>query len=208
MNEWIDLSVRVKKNNLNFPGDPPLEIAKVKNLTEDGFNLHQFSINMHVGTHIDFKSHMSAKEETVEFEQFMGKANVIRPVIVNGVVSTDDLIEKYRNLTYQERIVLLDLKHADKFNTKAYYDYITFEPKIHNFLMENNIYLLGSDLPTFAYFKENDYRMHKELLKSGIYLLENLTNLTKLSSHIYLLALPLNIEGVDGSLVRAIAKKL
>ncbi|MGD9760824.1 MAG: cyclase family protein [Candidatus Izemoplasmatales bacterium] len=208
MSEWIDLTVKIKKNNLVFPGDPTLEITKIKNLTEDGYNLNQLNLNMHIGTHIDFKNHMFAKEEPVEFEQFMGKANVIRPLVIEGVVSTQDLAEKYCELRYQERILILDLKHSQKFNTKSYYDYITFDPKLFTFLKDNNISLLGADLPTFAYFKESDYRMHKDLLKSGIYLLENLTNLDKLSNHIYLLALPLSFESIDGSLVRAIAKNI
>ena len=208
MSEWIDLTVKIKKNNLVFPGDPPLEITKVKNLTEDGYNLNQLYLNMHIGTHLDFKNHMFAKDEPVEFEQFMGKANVIRPLVIEGVVSTQDLAEKYQELRYQERILILDLNHSQKYNTKAYYDYITFEPKFFTFLKDNNITLLGADLPTFAYFKESDFRMHKDLLKSGIHLLENLTNLNSLNNHIYLLALPLSFESIDGSLVRAIAKNL
>ncbi|MFA7076074.1 MAG: cyclase family protein [Candidatus Izemoplasmatales bacterium] len=208
MSEWIDLSVRIKKGNLVFPGDQPLEITKVKNTIDDGYNLNQLNLNMHIGTHIDFKNHLYSKEEDVDFENFMGKANVIKPMIIDGIVSTEDLEEKYQESKYQEKILLLDLSHAHKFNSKSYYEYVTFEPKIFKFLKENSIYLLGADLPTFAYFKETDLRMHKDLLKNGIYLLENLTNLDKLNNHVYLLSLPLKIEGVEASLVRAIAKNI
>ncbi|MDD4069546.1 MAG: cyclase family protein, partial [Candidatus Izemoplasmatales bacterium] len=134
MSEWIDLSVKIKKANLVYPGDEPLELKKVKSLSEDGFNLHQLNINMHLGTHIDFKNHVSTKENDIIFEDFLGKANVIRPEILNNVISTEDVEDKYLNLTYQERILILDLHHYYKFNTKSYYECPKFEPSIFRFL--------------------------------------------------------------------------
>ncbi|MDT8337461.1 MAG: cyclase family protein, partial [Candidatus Izemoplasmatales bacterium] len=176
--------------------------------TEDGYNLHQLYLNMHIGTHIDFKNHVYAKEEEINFEKFMGKANVIKPNIVQGVILTSDLENKYHQQKYKERILLLDLNHGNKFNTKAYYEHAIFEPSIYNFLKENNITLLGADIPNFSYHHELDLKMHKDLLKSGIHLLENLTNIDKLNDHVYILALPLNIESIEASLVRAIAKNI
>ena len=208
MSEWIDLSVKIKKANLVYPGDEPLELKKVKSLSEDGFNLHQLNINMHLGTHIDFKNHVSTKENDIIFEDFLGKANVIRPEILNNVISTEDVEDKYLNLTYQERILILDLHHYYKFNTKSYYECPKFEPSIFRFLKDNNINVLGADIPDFSYFNDHELKMHKDLLKSDIYLIENLTNLSQLTSHIYLVALPLEIEGVEASLVRAIAKNI
>lgn len=208
MIEWIDLTVKITKSNLVFPGDEPLEITKVKNITEDGYNLNQLYLNMHIGTHLDFKNHVYAKEEEINFENFMGKANVIRPNLVQGIVKTADLEHEYQQLKYKEKILLLDFNHSQKFNTKAYYDHPIFEQSIYNFLKDYNITLLGADIPNFSYYHELDLKMHKDLLKSGIHLLENLTNLDKLNSHVYLLALPLNIETIEASLVRAIAKNI
>jgi len=208
MNEWIDLTVNVKKSNLVFPGDDNLEIKKVKNLTDDGYNLNELTLNMHIGTHIDFKSHVYAKEEELNFQDFMGKANIIRPKVIDRIISTKDIVEKYDNLYYKEKILILDLKHHPLFNSSKYYDVPRFEMSILTFLKDNNITLLGADLPTFIYKDETDLKMHKDLLKNKIHLLENLTNLDELGGHIYLLALPLNIEGMEASLVRAIAKNI
>lgn len=208
MNEWIDLTVNVKKSNLVFPGDDNLEIKKVKNLTDDGYNLNELTLNMHIGTHIDFKSHVYAKEEELNFQDFMGKANIIRPKVIDRIISTKDIVEKYDNLYYKEKILILDLKHHPLFNSSKYYDCPKFEPSILTFLKDNNITLLGADLPTFVYKEEADLKMHKDLLKNKIHLLENLTNLDEVGGHIYLLALPLNIEGMEASLVRAIAKNI
>ena len=70
MSDWIDLTVLIKKTNLTFPGDEQLEITKVKSLSEDGYNLNQLYLNMHLGTHIDFKNHVSVKEEEIDFNDF------------------------------------------------------------------------------------------------------------------------------------------
>jgi kynurenine formamidase len=208
MSDWIDLTVLIKKTNLTFPGDDKFEITKVKSLSEDGYNLNQLYLNMHLGTHIDFKNHVSVKEEEIDFNDFLGKANVIRPKIIDMMVSTDDLRNKYEELLYKESILLLDLRNAQKFNTKAYYEPIYFEPSIYAFLREYNIKLLGADIPTFMYKNENDLKMHRECLKNGIRLIENLTNLHQLTSHIYFLGLPLAIEGIEASLIRAVAKNI
>jgi kynurenine formamidase len=208
MSDWIDLTVLIKKTNLTFPGDEQLEITKVKSLSEDGYNLNQLYLNMHLGTHIDFKNHVSVKEEEIDFNDFLGKANVIRPKIIDSIVSTDDLRNKYEELLYKERILILDLHNAQKFNTKAYFEPIYFEPSIYSFLREYNISLFGADIPTFMYKNENDLKMHRECLKNGIRLIENLTNLHQLTSHVYFLGLPLSIDGIEASLIRAVAKNI
>ena len=131
-----------------------------------------------------------SKKKRLTSTIFLGKANVIRPKIIDSIVSTDDLRSKYEELLYKEKILLLDLHNAQKFNTKAYFEPIYFEPSIYSFLREYNISLLGADIPTFMYKNENDLKMHRECLKNGIRLIENLTNLHQLTSHIYFLGLP------------------
>lgn len=208
MNEWIDLSVRIDQNTNVYPGDEKLEVRKTKNLTADGYNLNQLNLNMHIGTHIDFRSHVSAKDDEINFNDFMGKANVIKPRVIDNIVSTQDLAEKYLKQKYQEKIIILNLNHGYKFNSKSYFDQPLFEPNLFSFLKENNILILAADIPSFNYINESNLRMHCELLKAGMYLIENLTNLDELSNHVYFIALPLNINSIEASMVRAIAKNL
>lgn len=208
MSEWIDLTVKIKTDNLVFPGDDKLRISRVRKVEDDGYNLSTITMNMHIGTHIDFKNHMYAKPDSPEFSDFMGKANVIRPKIVDNLIITQSIESQYFQQRFQERILLLNLDHYKKFNTIEYYNQPKFEPSIYNFLRNNKIKLLGADLPNFVYLDEKNFKMHKDLLKSEIYLLENLTNMNKLTNHIYLIALPLDFEDVEASLVRAVAKNM
>ena len=208
MSEWIDLSIKIKLDNLVYPGDEKPKIQKLNTVEIDGFNLSSIKMNMHIGTHIDFKNHVTNKPDSPDFTNFMGKANLVRPKIVDNVISTISIESQYFLQKYQEKILLLDLNHGRKFNTKDYYTQPKFEPSIFNFLRNNNIKLLGADLPTFAYQDEKNLKMHKDLLKSDVYLLENLTNLGKLTEHVYLIALPIDLENIEASLVRAVAKNM
>ncbi len=210
MKEWIDLTIEISEDYLVYPGDENFEMKQTKTIGNDGFNLFQLHMNMHIGTHIDFKSHVLGfhTQEEVKFENFMGKGNLIKPTIINNVVSTKDLENQYNNLKNQEKILFLDLNHAPKANTKEYYDYIVFEPTIYNFLHDHNISVLGADIPNFSYLDEKNLEMHKELLGGNIFLIENLTNLHLLNQHFYFIGLPLNIKNVEASIIRAIAKNL
>lgn len=210
MNEWIDLSQTVSEDYLVFPGDEKLEIKQVKNIKDDGYNLSQLNMNMHIGTHIDFRSHVLElkNHEKIDFENFLGKGNVIRPAIINHIVSTKDLETKYNKLRNREKILFLDLNHTSQINTAKYYEQVVFEPMIFDFLTKNNISILGADIPNFSYVNEKNLRMHKDLLGEKIHLIENLTNLHLLNQHFYFIGLPLKIKNVEASMIRAIAKNL
>ena len=210
MSEWVDLTVEVGKNYLVFPGDPKLQEELIKSNANDGFNLKQYSLNMHIGTHVDFKNHVLhlKSKEVVDFNDFFGKGNKICPKINDNVVSTSDIIAQYEALRYQEKILFLDLKHSKKFNSTEYFNYPVFEPDFFKFLVNYNIKILGADIPSFNYKDEKALRMHKDLLGRGLYPIENLTNLDKISEHFYFLGLPLKINDLDASMIRAIAKSI
>lgn len=210
MSEWVDLTVEIGKHYLAFPGDPKLEEELLKTNQDDGFNLKQYSINMHVGTHVDFKNHVLnlKSKEKIDFNDFLGKGNKISPQIIKNVVSTSDIIAQYEALRYQEKILFLDLNHSKKFNTPEYFTYPVFEPEFFKFLVNYNIKILGADIPSFNYKDEKALRMHKDLLGRSLYPIENLTNLDQLSEHFYFLGLPLKINDLDASMIRAIAKSI
>jgi len=70
--------------------------------------------------------------------------------------------------------------------------------------------LLGLDTPSVASLKEGDFRelqaVHRALLNAEIVIVEALANLAELSvQEVFFIALPLKIQGGDGSPVRAVA---
>ena len=205
MSEWIDLSVRINDLTLAYPGDDPLKIEWVKSFKNDGFNLSKISTTMHEGTHIDFKKHLGF-EDRVTFDQFIGPANVIFLKAVHNIIKTSDILHAYQILEKKEDILIISTGHETKFNHKSYFDFPKFDNDILDFLSNNNIRLFGGDLPSFEYADEVNLQMHKDLLSRDIYIIENLKNLNKLTSHIDFIALPLSIDSLEASMVRAIGK--
>ncbi|MFP4478438.1 MAG: cyclase family protein [Candidatus Izemoplasmatales bacterium] len=208
MGEWKDISIQINENTLPFPGDEPLKIDWVKSLNRDGYNLSILSLNMHVGTHIDYKKHVLNEEDFISFDQFIGKANVIFIEAKDHVIRTKDIKLAYQYIENKENILIISTNHEKELNKKSYFKYPKFEKSIFQFLLDNNINLLGGDLPSFEYDEGQMLTMHKDLLSHNIYLIENLRGLNQLSSHIDFMAIPLPIDGLEASMVRALAKNL
>jgi len=208
MEEWMDISLIINEKTLPFPGDDSLKVDWVKSFNQDGYNLSVPSLNMHIGTHIDYKKHVLDVEDNISFNQFMGKANVIFVEPRNNIIRTNDIIHAFQYIENKENILIINLNHEEKLNQNDYFEYPKFEKSISKFLINNGIKLFGADLPSFEYSKGSMLDMHKDLLSNDIYLIENLCHLNRLRSHIDFLAIPLPIEGLEASMVRALAKNL
>lgn len=208
MSQWIDLSLQLNEATLPYPGDETLKIKWKKTLDEDGYNLSYVSSTMHLGTHIDFKSHVLNVENDHDIQTFIGNANVLFIEPKNNLIKTSDLRLAYQYIEHKEKMLLLCLDRQSLVNTSDYYHQPKFERSIFGFLKENDIHLLGADMASFEYLEEEYLDMHQDCLSHNIFLLENVMHMDKLSSHIELIVLPLPIAGLEASLVRPIARNI
>jgi arylformamidase len=93
-------------------------------------------------------------------------------------------------------------KPADQFPTQFVYP----SPELADFMAEHGIVLFGSDAPSMDDMASKTLPGHKALRRHRIAILEGLL-LTDVPDGTYeLIALPLKIEGGDGSPVRAILR--
>ncbi|XFA99677.1 cyclase family protein [Candidatus Izemoplasma sp. B36] len=206
MNKWIDLTLLVDDSLWTFPGDTPLVKVNEKTVRENGYNLKRIDTNMHIGTHLDMPKHVYDIDEgveTIDINKLIDKAIVIRPKIVDNIIDTKDIIKHY---VKDYKIVILDLNWSQYINSEKYYKHPKFDREILQFLLDNKVEVLGMDLPSIAYNNETFLDMHKDVLKENIIIIENLTNLKKLNKFVDFIALPLKIKGLDGSLIRCVAK--
>lgn len=206
MEKWIDLSLSLDEDYLPYPGDDKIIIEKIKSIEFDEFSMHKIITGMHLGTHIDAKNHIFPDEEGVEsldIQRLIGEALVIRPVVKQGVILTDSIAKEYET---GYKILLLDFAHGAKVNTVDYYDQPKFQDSILEFLIEQKIEVIGFNLPSPVYEEGELLEMHRDLLGNDIYIVENLCNLDQLKRHVDFVALPLKITGLDGSMIRAVAR--
>ncbi|MCK4552204.1 MAG: cyclase family protein [Tenericutes bacterium] len=208
MNKWIDLTILIDEETVLYPGDTPFTVVDEKKFNVDGYNMKRLYTNMHVGTHLDVKKHVFDVEEGIEaidINKLIGKALVIRPSIDNLIVNSDDIIKNYIE---GYTIIILDLGWSKFLNTDKYYNHPKFDKKIVPFLRKKGIEIIGIDIPSPEYADSDLFVMHKDLLENGMLIIENLTNLDKLTKTVDLIAMPLRIKGLDGSLVRCVAKNI
>ena len=208
MGKWIDLTLQIDESLNTYPGDKPFNIYDEKTIQKDGYNLKRMDTNMHIGTHIDVLKHVRNVTdgiEKIDINKVIGRALVINVKIINNIINTSEIIDKYDN---KAKILILNLNWNKYLNTDEYYNCPKFNKDILKFFIKNKIEVLGFDIPSFSYKDELYMEMHDDLLSNNILVIENLTNLNSLNKYVDLIALPLKIKGMDGSLIRCVAKNI
>lgn len=204
MQRIIDLSHTIKSDMPVYPGDDAAELVQTRYLEQHFHNNHRLQIGMHVGTHLDAPLHMLAGGQDITqlpLTAFIGPACVL-DVRNQPVISWQ---ESYEHLLPVGGIVLLYTGHDRWYGSDRYFEeHPVLDPVFCDFLLAKQTKLLGLDSPSPD---RPPFPVHKRLLASGIYLLENLTNLGKLLDwpDFEVIALPLKLKA-DGSPARVVAR--
>lgn len=185
----IDISQEITKCKV-YPGDPSPRVRKISDMKNgDIYNLSEFSMCAHNGTHVDAPSHFIQNGKTIDeipLEYFVGECYVFE---CSGNLSKDDAFKVIDKAKGCKRILLkgdvVVTKDAAEVFKKA------------------NLMLLGNESQSVGPV-DSPMEVHIILLGSNIVLLEgiNLKNVNE--GKYYLCAQPLNIKGIEGSPCRAI----
>ena len=178
-----------------FPNDPIPKRTVVSSMEKgDLYNLTEFSMCAHNGTHIDVPFHFFKDGKTVEkigLESFVGMAYVAEH---HGNVSGDDalrIIEKAKgqNAEAARRILIKGDAEVSAEAARVF--------------ASSGILLLGNESQTVG--PENaPMEVHHILLSVQVVLLEGI-RLSDVPEGVYFLnAAPLNLSGADGSPCRAV----
>ena len=178
-----------------FPGDPSPGKTVLSSMDKgDLYNLTEFSMCAHNGTHVDAPFHFIKDGKTVDaiaLESFVGMAYVAEH---SGVVSAEDALSilkkaKERNAEAAKRILIKGDAEVSLEAAKVF--------------AASEILLLGNESQTVG--PENaPMAVHQILLSAGVVLLEGI-RLAEIPEDVYFLnTAPLNLSGADGSPCRAI----
>lgn len=178
-----------------FPGDPTPKKVIINSMKNgDLYNLTEFSMCAHNGTHVDAPFHFfkdGKAIDSIDLESFVGMAYVTEH---SGVVSADDasrIIKKAQGQSAEASKRIL-IKGDAEVSAEA--------AKI---FAKSNILLLGNESQTVG--PENaPMEVHQILLSVGTVLLEGI-RLTNVPDGVYFLnAAPLNLGNADGAPCRAV----
>ncbi len=189
-----------------WPGDTPFSYELTWTKEESGsVNVGRIRTSTHMGTHIDAPFHFDTKGTKVheiDVERYMGTAVVI-DVTGKKNISTEDLVERVSDFP-----AIVILKTNSWNNRLTFPDSIpNLDPKIGYFLKQKGVKLLGVDLPSVDALDSKELPTHHALHQHDVYILEGLILDEIKEGNYRLIALPLKIEGSDGSPVRAVLIK-
>ncbi len=198
----IDISHELSGDTPLFPGDLPTRLTQYKDLEKDRYSAYLLETGLHTGTHVDVPMHLVPDGRTAAdfpLDCFAGKG-VLLDVRGEAVISMKG---EYESLIDKGDIVLLFTGFGTRYRQPEYF---TGHPVVGDelaaFLLAKEIKMLGMDMPAPDY---PPFSFHRELLRNGILVLENLTNLQSLAGikDFHVMALPLKLTA-EASPVRAV----
>jgi arylformamidase len=201
-----DISRPLRPGLAVWPGDTPFEFAFTARIAEGAsVNVGRLAMSVHTGAHADAPLHFedgAADAATVPLEPYLGacvvadarpRARGIRPEDLPAGLGSE-LAGRPRLLlrSYARRPAAFDegMAHA------------TVE--LADWLAERGVLLLGIDTDSMDAFESKDLPAHRRLARHGIAILEGIDLSGVAPGRYELVALPLRIEGADGSPVRAV----
>lgn len=205
--KWIDITQPLNSRIAHWPGDVPFSYEMSYTKAETGsVNIGKMTTSLHTGTHIDSPFHFDNEGQQIhqlDVEIFIGKTLVIDVSNLDSIGPQQ--LEAY-SLDGAERLLL---RTTSKSEPTLFPGKVTpLDPTLGPFLKEKEVFLLGVDAPSVDDLNSKEMAVHHSLHKNEIHILENIV-LDHVEPGWYeMVALPLLIEGADGSPVRAVIRPI
>jgi Predicted metal-dependent hydrolase len=206
----IDLSHPLSVDTPTYPGDPAPRIDVLDSTSYSTptatrhLNSSYLGVGLHCGTHMDAPYHFFGDRHAIDhvaLENCVGPALLIR--------MQEQEIRREHLLAYQDRMrevrrVVLNTGWHQRWGQADYFaDHPVLTGDAAQLLVDCGVVLIGVDTPSVDHYP---FPAHLALLGNDVLIVENLTNLDRISSERFnLSAIPLRIVGRDASPVRAIA---
>jgi arylformamidase len=203
--QWVDISVPLRTGMVNWPGDPHVTIAPLKDMERGGSsNVGMISMSTHTGTHMDAPRHMLRDGESLDalpLEATIGPARVIEIRDRESIKAAELLEHRIRR---GERILFKTYGSARRWQKPEFDpDYVYVTAEAARFLASRGVRTVGVDYLSVGGYNESNHETHGILLKAGIWIIEGL-NLSGVKPGRYdLVCLPLRVANGDGAPARA-----
>ena len=200
MPRLFDLSPPLSARLAVWPGDVPFS----RDVTShpDGTTFSSIATTLHLGSHADAPLHMvagAAAIDAVPLETWIGPCQVVEARVgPRGRVRLEDLAEP----PSAPRLLV----KTGTFGSRERFDdaFAGLDPELAGELAARGVVLVGIDTPSVDPYDDHAYTAHRALVHAGVAWLEGLVLAHVPPGRYDLAALPLRIEGGDGSPVRAV----
>jgi arylformamidase len=208
----FDVTVPLAPGIPVWPGDLEMSAEPASQTANgDGFNMTTLRMSGHVGTHVDAPRHIVHQGTTLDqipIERWYGPCQVVEIPDDRTAIDVDDL-ERAGILADTSRLLF---KTSNSKRWRSYpmpfeEDYVAVTPAGARWIVERGLQLVGIDYLSIEGWVDTANETHRTLLNAGVLIIENL-NLSAIEpGECYLVCLPLNLTGADGSPARALLAK-
>ncbi len=211
---FLDLTHLINETMPVYPGEPRPQFRGIRTIEKDGVKVTEISFGSHTGTHVDAPCHFISGTNSVDLiplDRFVGEAVIldVSKALAEGITDID--LEKQSDKVRRGDIVLLYTGTSDKWNGEvegggAQTDFSYLEYSAAAWMVQHEIKCVGIDSFSIEKFGSKEGLAHKELLSKGVGIIENLnSNLKKIAGkRMFLMCMPLLLEGIDAAPARAI----
>jgi arylformamidase len=211
----IDLSGEISVGAWTYGSPfPPIEIEKIAQIGEIGYDAYRIVIADHVGTHVDSPSHFfvgKMESSDLPLDVMMGEAELLdfpekgKPLVC---ITRSDFELQASSLKKGD-IAVIRTGWETHWNLS---DYVAGTPHISNeaaqWLVDKGVKLVAGDVALFCdpRVPPTELIPDKILLEHDIPYINGLVNLAAISKPRFkIIALPLKVKGVTGAPVRVVA---
>jgi arylformamidase len=207
-----DLTQLIYPEMPTYPGEPQPEFQPLFKLGKDKVNVTKLIMGSHTGTHLDAPRHFISDGNSVDkipLQKFIGQAVILdmsTKSIGEGITNVD--LDTYSKIVKAGDIILLYTGTSDHWNSdkNIRQNFTYLEPSAAEWIVNHEIKCIGIDSFSVEKYGFKDGIAHKILLSNKIIIIENLnSNLKKcLGNRMFIVCLPLFLEGIDGSPARVV----
>ena len=201
----VDLSQPVGAGTPVFPGDGPVRVTV---LDQGSVNVSRIEFSVHTGTHMDAPFHFFSGAETIDripLDRCVGPARIVdlRGIAAGAEIRREHLATR-PDSPLRAHAAILHTGWSKQWGAPRYFsEHPCLAADAAQLLVDCGVRLVGVDMPSVD---RAPYPAHQILLRAGVPIVENLTNLDAIGADLFqIVVLPLKLAGRDGSPVRAVA---
>jgi arylformamidase len=192
-----DITRPLAPGSIVYPGDIAPDFARE---SHGNYRITNIRLSSHSGTHIDAPSHyleQGSGVDEIPLAHLMGWCTVVDLTPVKGEMSFRDLEGK----TGKAKKILLKTSFSEQ--TEFMEDYPSLGEECAEFLVGEGIHCIGTDAPSIEKYNCSG-SVHRKLLSAGTVIIEMLDLLRIPGGEYWMIALPLRLQGLDGSPCRVL----
>jgi len=204
----IDLTMRITPSIRVFPGSPQPSFIPWSRFDSHGYDSEAMFMSTHTGTHVDAPSHFAPGMSSIDM--IPASRLVCSAVLIRANRGANRLVEREdfagEHIRQGDAVVI-----ATGWERRAARSsYMTENPGLSEqaakFLARKKVNAVAIDGPSIDAGIDKKFTVHKILLTHNILIVENLCNVTKISTSRFTLVLsPLKLGGATGSPARVLA---